>query len=167
HERGVIRIGYGRDIIPFTYANGKGDLVGFDIAYAYQLARDLHVRVEFVPIAWASLIDDLDAHRFDIVMSAVYVTNSRLQAVQVSDSYFESPAGPISPGRRARRYLRYDATAAPPALARGVLRAPALPPLARQIFPKARLVPLDSYDELPSHPEVDAALWSLEEARAW
>src|SRR5262249_59848485 len=134
HERGVIRIGYGRDIIPFTYANGQGDLVGFDIAYAYQLARDLHVRVEFVPIAWASLIEDLDAHRFDIVMSAVYVTNSRLQAVQVSDSYLESPVGLIAPWSKARRYLSYDSIAAMPDLVLGVLRDTALPPLARPIF---------------------------------
>jgi Na+/H+-dicarboxylate symporter/ABC-type amino acid transport substrate-binding protein len=167
HTRGVLRVGYGPDIIPFTYRNGQGELVGFDISYAYQLARDLHVRLEFAPIDWGSVVDDLAAHRFDIVMGAVYVTNFRLQAVQVTDSYYQSPLGLVAPWGKAERYLSYEAIAAMPDLTLGVLRATAIPPLASQIFPRARLVPLDSYDELPRHPEIDALLWSLEEARAW
>jgi len=67
--RGVIRVGYGRDIVPFTYFNARGDLVGFDISYAYALAHSLHVRLELVPIDWETLEADLTAHRFDIVMA--------------------------------------------------------------------------------------------------
>jgi ABC-type amino acid transport substrate-binding protein len=67
--RGVIRVGYGRDIVPFTYFNAHGDLVGFDISYAYALARSLHVRLELLPIEWTTLQSDLVAHRFDIVMA--------------------------------------------------------------------------------------------------
>jgi hypothetical protein len=40
-------------------------------------------------------------------------------------------------------------------------------PLVRQLFPKARAVVLESYDQLPSRPEIDAAVWSLDQARAW
>jgi len=69
--RGVIRVGYGRDIVPITYANARGDLVGFDISYAYQLARALHVRLELAPIDWTTLEGDLTAHRFDIVMAVI------------------------------------------------------------------------------------------------
>src|SRR5205823_4549409 len=58
-SRGVIRVGYGRDIVPFTYVNARGDLVGFDISYAYALARSLHVRLELVPIDWTTLQADL------------------------------------------------------------------------------------------------------------
>jgi proton glutamate symport protein len=75
--RGLIRVGYGRDIVPFTYFNAHGDLVGFDISYAYALARSLHVRLELLPIEWTTLQSDLAAHRFDIVMAGAYVTDDR------------------------------------------------------------------------------------------
>ena len=165
--RGTLRVGYGRDIIPFTYANARGDLVGFDVSYAYQLARDLHVRLELVPLDWGTLEADLTAHRFDIVMAGAYVTDARLQGLQVSDSYFQSPVALIAPAARARRFLSYDAIADAPDLTLGVLSYPALLPLARQLFPKAHIVLLDSYEDLPRHPEIDAALWSLDQARAW
>jgi hypothetical protein len=62
--------------------------------------------------------------------------------------------------------LSYEAIAAIPNLTLGVLHD-ALPAMAAQLFPRARLVVLDNYDELPRHPEIDAALWSLDQARAW
>ena len=68
---------------------------------------------------------------------------------------------------KAPRYLSYEAIADAPALTLGVLNAAVLPPLARQLFPKARIVTLDSYDDLLRHPEFDAAFWSLAQARAW
>src|SRR5215472_10795230 len=165
--RGVIRVGYGRDIVPFSYANAKGDLVGFDVSYAYKLAQDLHVRLELVPIDWDSVVVELRAHRFDIVMAGAYVTSARLQDVEVTESYFESPMALLARTEKAPRYLRYEAIADAPALTLGVLKAAVLPLLAHQLFPKARIVTFDSYDDLLHHPEIDAAFWSLAQARAW
>ncbi|MBV8320492.1 MAG: transporter substrate-binding domain-containing protein, partial [Hyphomicrobiales bacterium] len=51
-DRRTLRVGYGREVTPFTYRNRSGNLVGFDISYAYRLARDLHVRLELAPIEW-------------------------------------------------------------------------------------------------------------------
>src|SRR6185369_2824582 len=160
-RRGLLRVGYGRDIIPFTYANARGELVGFDVSYAYRLAQDLHVRLELVPIDWDTLESDLIAHRFDIVMAGAYVTDARLQGLQVTDSYFQSPLALIAPPGKAPRYLSYDAIAGAPDLTLGVLSYPALLPLARHLFPKAHLAILDSYGDLPRRPEIDASLWSL------
>jgi len=165
--RGVIRVGYGRDIVPFSYFNARGDLVGFDISYAYALAHSLHVRLELVPIDWETLEADLSAHRFDSVMAGVYVTDERLQKLQVTNSYFVSPVALIARAREARRFLSYDAVAGASNLTLGALDYPVLLPLVRQLFPKARSVVLESYDQLPSRPEVDAAVWSLDQARAW
>jgi proton glutamate symport protein len=166
-DRGVIRVGYGRTIVPFSYTNAHGDLVGFDVAYAYRLARDLHVRLELVPIDWETLEADLFAHRFDIVMAGAYFTDSRLQNLQVTMPYFESPVGLIVRSGEVYRFLSYDAVADAANLTLGVLRHTALYQLVRQLFPKARIETLESYDELPAHPEIDAAIWSLDQARAW
>jgi hypothetical protein len=48
-----------------------------------------------------------------------------------------------------------------------VLGGGALFRLTQQLFPKARIVPLETYDALLDHPELDAAVWALDEARAW
>jgi hypothetical protein len=39
--------------------------------------------------------------------------------------------------------------------------------LSQHLFPKARIVPLATYDSLPEHPELDAAIWSLDQAKVW
>jgi Na+/H+-dicarboxylate symporter/ABC-type amino acid transport substrate-binding protein len=165
--RGVIRVGYGRDIVPFTYANARGDMVGFDISYAYQLARALRVRLELVPIDWTTLEPDLAAHRFDIVMAGAYVTDSRIEHLQVTDPYYQSPLALIARSGGARRFLSYGEIAGASGLTLGVLNYPALLPMVEQLFPNARIVPLASYDQLPAHTEIDAAVWSLDQARAW
>src|SRR5262249_16411945 len=64
-DRRTLRVGYGREVMPFTYRNRSGNLVGFDISYAYRLARDLHVRLEFVPLEWDEVEADLAARRLD------------------------------------------------------------------------------------------------------
>jgi proton glutamate symport protein len=165
--RGVLRVGFGRDIVPFSYSNARGDLVGFDVSYAYRLAHDLHVRLELVPIDWNRVASDLVAHRYDIVMAGAYVTDERLQSLQVTDSYFQSPVALIARSADATRFLSYRAVADATDLTLGVLQYPALVPLVKQLFPKARIVTLDSYDQFPDHPEIAAVVWSLDQARAW
>ncbi|MCC6776116.1 MAG: transporter substrate-binding domain-containing protein [Hyphomicrobiales bacterium] len=165
--RGVIRVGYGRDIVPFTYTNARGELVGFDISYAYQLARALHVRLELAPIDWTTFEADLIVRRFDIIMAGAYVTDSRIEHLQVTNSYFQSPLALIARSRDAGRFLSYEAIAGAPTLTLGVLNYPALLPMVARLFPNARIVPLASYEELPAHHEIDAAVWSLDQARAW
>ncbi len=40
---GIVRVGYGPNVIPFSYFNTANELEGYDIAYSYVLARDLNV----------------------------------------------------------------------------------------------------------------------------
>ena len=48
-ERGRLRVGYFADSLPYAFTNDAGDLVGFDVDMALQLARDLGVQLELVP----------------------------------------------------------------------------------------------------------------------
>jgi len=50
-KRGILRVGYYSNQLPFAYKNEKGQLVGFDIEMAYKLARDLGVKIEFIKLA--------------------------------------------------------------------------------------------------------------------
>jgi proton glutamate symport protein len=100
-------------------------------------------------------------------MAGVYVTDKRLENLESTNPYFESPLAFITRSGRASRFLSYSEVADNPNLALGVLGGGALFRLIQQLFPKARIVALETYDEFPEHPELDAAVWSLDQARAW
>ena len=166
-SRGSIRVGFGRDVVPFSYNNIGGKLVGFDVSYAYRLAQDLHVRLELVPVDWDTLQNDLTARRLDIVMAGAYLTEDRLRDLLATSPYFQSPVAFIARSDQARRFLTYRQVADAPNLAIGALTGSAIFQLSQQLFPKARIVQLETYDEFPGHVELDAVVWSLDQARAW
>jgi len=80
-EKGVITIGMDDTLPPMEYRNDKNELVGFDIDFAEALASELGVKVEFVPSAWDGIIPGLDAKRFDMILSAMNVTEERKKKV--------------------------------------------------------------------------------------
>jgi Na+/H+-dicarboxylate symporter/ABC-type amino acid transport substrate-binding protein len=166
-KRGVLRVGFNPHVIPFSYRNDRGELVGFDISYAYRLAHDLGVSIEFFPFAWPSLAGDLINHRFDIAMSGIYDTDERIQSLIVSPPYYATPLALIVPSPRAETFLDADQLSRP-GLKLAVFDDPVLIPLSRRLFPKAQIVVVPNYDSLPGgdHP-VEGAVWTLQQATAW
>ncbi|WP_066315697.1 transporter substrate-binding domain-containing protein [Bacillus sp. FJAT-29814] len=80
-EKGEITIGMDDTLPPMEYRNDKNELVGFDIDFANALAKELGVKVKFVPSAWDGIIPGLDAKRFDIILSSMNVTDARKKKV--------------------------------------------------------------------------------------
>ena len=164
---GELRVGYNPYVIPFSYENNDGELVGFDIAYVHRLAADLNVKLRLVPFEWQSMEQDLEDHRFDLAVSGIYVTDDRLEQLSVTDPYFQSEISLIVPAANVDAFLSRAAIEAQTELTVGVFDDPILRPLAARLFPQAEIVVLASYDDLPDHPEVDAAIWTLEQAKSW
>lgn len=97
-SRKTLRVGYNPNAMPFSFYNDKHELVGYDIAYAFALARSLHVKkIIFVPFAWNNVAQDLKANKFDIAMAGAYVTPERLENAAVTQPYLESTAALIVP----------------------------------------------------------------------
>ena len=167
-ERSVLRVGYNPYAIPFSYWNRRGQLAGYDIAFAFRLARDLGVRLQFEPFAWATLAKDLESNRFDIAVGGIYLTNDRLQAFTTSHAYSESPLALIVPSDGAPSFLTGEAITDNPKLRLAIHDDPAIIPLVRRVFPDAQLVGLASFDGLPDMTDrVDAAVWTKQQAAAW
>jgi Na+/H+-dicarboxylate symporter/ABC-type amino acid transport substrate-binding protein len=165
-ERGEIRVGINASIIPFCYRNAAGDLAGYDISYAYQLASDLNVRLVFVPFEWRQFMDDMKSGRFDIAMAGIYVTEDRLMMLDASQPYFQSPLAFFMPRERAETFRTRASIAAQKKLALGVFDDPVLVPLLRSIFANAQLEIVPDYSTLPDFRKVDAAFWTLAQAEA-
>jgi ABC-type amino acid transport substrate-binding protein len=165
---GEIRVGYNPDIVPFSYLNSQGDLVGFDIAYVYQLARDLNVRLRLVPFTWQNLSKDLSAKRFDLAVSGIYVTEGRLRQFGISDPYYASPVALIVRNTAVNKFLTRELIEEVQTdLTIAVFDDPIMLDLAKRILPGVKVVVIQSYSALEEHPEVDAAIWTLEQAKAW
>jgi ABC-type amino acid transport substrate-binding protein len=165
---GVLRVGYNPNVIPFSYRNIRGDLVGYDIAFAYRLARDLNVTLELVPFDWQGLSGDLARQRFDLAMAGAYITDEQLKTLKVSHSYYQSPVALIVRSDRAPDFLERNAIIAMPHLRLAVFDDPVLVPMVRRLFPGAAIEVVPDYSVLPEMTDrIDGAIWTLEQAGPW
>ncbi len=89
---GKIRIGTEGTYAPFTFHDDTGNLTGFDVEIAEEVARRLDVKPEFVETKWDGMFAGLDSKRFDAVVNEVTIKEDRLQKYDFSDSYIVSRA---------------------------------------------------------------------------
>ncbi len=84
----VLTVGTDATFKPFEYKN-NGKYEGFDIDLIEAVAKELGAnKVEYVDTEFKGLIPGLLAKKFDVVVSAMYITDERRQTVNFSDSYF-------------------------------------------------------------------------------
>lgn len=78
---------------PFSFRDlESGNLAGYDIDVAKEVAKRLGREVEFVPTQWKSMLASLDAKRFDFVANQVSVTPEREKQYAFSEPYTVSGA---------------------------------------------------------------------------
>ncbi|GAB4185425.1 MAG: cation:dicarboxylase symporter family transporter [Simkaniaceae bacterium] len=90
-KEGILRVGYYPYVPPFNYFNWYGKLVGYDIAFAYSLAKFLKCELIFLPFTWENLEEDLTKGYFDIAMAPVLVSPDNIRGFPTTQSYFDSP----------------------------------------------------------------------------
>ena len=147
-KRGVLRVGYNSNCIPFVFFNGLGKLVGYDVQMAYDLAMFINVsRIEFVPITGDSIADSLNRGYCDIVMSSVMVTSERLDEMMFTDSYVSVHMAFLVPDERKKEFLKLDNVRKMNKLRVAVLNNTALVKVAPQLFPQAKIVLIDSLQD--------------------
>ena len=135
-KRGVIKVGM--DVfVPWAMKDKKGELIGFEIDIAKKLAKDMGVKVEFVPTKWSGIIPALITGKFDVLIGGMTVTTQRNLKINFTRPYYFTEQGLMAhkkkaAGFRVKDFNRPDVTIA----ARlGSTAAVA----AKQRFPKAKL----------------------------
>lgn len=169
---GVLRVGFNADMRPFVFYNNKQQLVGYDIAYAYALAKALNSRIEFIPFTWPNLVHDLERDQFDIAMAAIYATEQRLTYTAFTEPYFHSPASVVVSKDKQAQFQTVEQIKNIPNLRIGVFNDPVLIPLVQNNFPNAKIVILASLSGNDpavafAHNEIDAVLWSQVQTDVW
>jgi Na+/H+-dicarboxylate symporter/ABC-type amino acid transport substrate-binding protein len=167
-ETGVIRVGYNVRPMPFAYLNKAKELVGYDIAFAHKLAQELQCRLEFIPFQYSDLSRSLDNGLFDIAMSGISVSESRLKEMRFTEPYMEEERAFIVKDYQRHSFELLDEISGVKEFKLAVLRGSIFESLAKNLFPHAELVRVDSYEEfMVLGDEVDALLWTKEQGTTW
>ena len=83
----VLRVGTDATFPPMEYVD-NGKRTGFDIELVEALAKAMGKQVEWVDIDFKGLIPGLVSKRFDMAVSAIYITDERKKVVDFTDSYY-------------------------------------------------------------------------------
>ncbi|MBI4674445.1 MAG: amino acid ABC transporter substrate-binding protein [Chloroflexi bacterium] len=89
----VVRIGIDPSSPPFIVDDGKGNLSGFDVALANEMANTWGVKIQWVYTGFDGLYDALNAKQFDLILSALPYNPTKTQDVYFTHAYFNG--GPI------------------------------------------------------------------------
>jgi Na+/H+-dicarboxylate symporter/ABC-type amino acid transport substrate-binding protein len=167
--RGVLRVGYLSDSLPFAFVNARGDLVGLDVEMAHILASDLGLALELTQVWRGDLVAGLEGDACDLVMSGVAVTTDRAAQMAFSASYLDETLAFIVPDHLREAFSSWDAIRR-----RGRMRigVPALPTYIAKVqreLPEAELVPIDSVDHvfMDKSFAFDAVVLTAERGSSW
>ncbi len=92
-RRGALRVCVLTDRLPYSFLTPQGELVGLDVEMAHSLARDLDVRLEFLPVTAEGLPGALEGGTCDLAMSGILVTPRRASAMRFSQPYLDETLG--------------------------------------------------------------------------
>lgn len=81
---------------PFELMSEKGEVIGFDVDLANALCQELNATCKFSYQSFDSLIPGIKLKKFDAIISAMDITETRAKQVSFSDPYYANSASFIS-----------------------------------------------------------------------
>jgi len=90
--RGVMKVSTDPNYKPQSFLNDKGELDGFDIDVAKEVAKRLGVKVEFVTPDWDIIVAGNWGGRWDLSIGSMTITPDRKNVLFFSSPYYYTPA---------------------------------------------------------------------------
>ena len=162
---GVLKVGYDTTNMPYCYWNGQKQLVGFDIAFAYALAKDLDCTLEFVPLDIYNMGKELDEGKYDIAMSAIIMDEERIRTMDFTHPYTEQDNVLIVPAKKRSAFVHLRAVQAKEGIRFGA--AGGFIPIIERHFPKGIYVEGNEKELEFSEGKIDAWISAHTPAFAW
>jgi cyclohexadienyl dehydratase len=101
---GVLKVGTTGDWNPMTMKDtATNSYTGYDIDVMTELAKDLGVKVEFVPTDWKTLVSGVTSGKYHMTGSAS-ISAGRAKAAGYSNSYFSLATVPLTLKKNADKY---------------------------------------------------------------
>jgi polar amino acid transport system substrate-binding protein len=149
-QRGVLRVGMST-FVPWAMKDKTGKLIGFEIDVATRLAKDMGVKVEFVPTRWSGIIPALLTGKFDVIIGGMGILPSRNLKVNFSNPYDFTGMSMVANKKRAAGKMGLEAFNKPGVIIAARLGSTAVT-AAKKYLPKAELRLFD--DEAQAYQEV-------------
>ncbi|MHB1343879.1 MAG: basic amino acid ABC transporter substrate-binding protein [Thermoleophilia bacterium] len=89
-ETGKLQAGSDTSFAPFEFSDEAGGYVGFDVDLVTAIAKKMGLEAVVVATAWDGIIPNLVADRYDIIMSAMTITEERKQQISFTDGYIDT-----------------------------------------------------------------------------
>ena len=84
----TVRIGTEGAYAPWNFIDDSGNLAGFEIDLGNTLCKQAGLKCEFVANEWDSMIPNLIAGNYDLIMAGMSITEERSQTIDFSSDYY-------------------------------------------------------------------------------
>ena len=107
-ENGELRVGTTGDWDPMSMKDpATNKYKGFDIDVMNELAKDMGVKVKFVPTDWKTIVSGITANRYDISTS-VTKTPKRAEVAGFTETYFKYGTVPLVLKKNLKKFPTWD-----------------------------------------------------------
>ena len=87
-NNGVLRLGTASVTEPFSFVDGSGKIVGYDIELANYVANRLGKKLEIVNMDFGGMIPALMSGKVDMIAACITITEERKKQVLFSEPYY-------------------------------------------------------------------------------
>jgi cyclohexadienyl dehydratase len=142
-ESGELRVGTTGDWNPMTVRDpATNGYRGFDIDVVNELARDMGVKLKFVPTEWKTLINGIVADKYDISTSAS-ITPQRIRTVGFTKSYYQISTVPLTLKKNLGQFKDWE-DINKPSVTVAVTLGTSQEQQVKQFFPNANIRSIES-----------------------
>ncbi len=86
-QRGTLQVGLEGTYPPFSFQGNDGQITGFEVEFAEQLAQHMGVKADIKPTQWDGMLAALDSKRIDVVINQVTISDARKKKYDFSIPY--------------------------------------------------------------------------------
>jgi ABC-type amino acid transport substrate-binding protein len=149
-RRGSLRFGVTDDEIPWSFRNGRGEVVGFEADLAHAFAVELGLRLELVPLGRDEREEALANGACDV--AAGRIKPDRAMAMQFSRPITDEAWAFLVPDPQRELFASLDRTRHAEGLRVAVLRVPEWVVRLKATLPRAEVVPVDTIVDFVTAP---------------
>jgi ABC-type amino acid transport substrate-binding protein len=164
----LLRVGYHPDHLPSSFFNSQGHLVGLDVELMHRLAERLQVKLEFVPYAYDTVVDQLASGEIDVAVGGLVMKPERLLRAGFTQPYQTATISIVIPDHRRSEVDTWDKVGESTGLRFGAVHED-VSAAARRRLPNLDMVVIDSVRSYfaGERDDLDGLLMSAEAAAAW
>lgn len=165
---GVMRIGYHPDHLPYCFFNRRQQLVGLDVELMHRLGQRLQVRLEFIPYAYSSVVEQLETGEIDMAIGGLIMMPERLLRIGFTQPYHTATVAVVLPDHRRGEFDTWDDPQRPDDMLLGVALED-IAVTARRELPDLQIEVIDSLSSFfeGRRQDLDGVIMAAEEGAAW